>query len=112
MHERDERLKKKVTEAIDSNELVQVFRHLASKKKFNLSMDKLDSLMRKMGHGEFTFDVFKVAYDSDPRLQELVKNFDKDQIDLKSSEVDDLPAQDGGDDNTVANMAKSANDLI
>ena len=76
-------------------------------------MDKLDSLMRKMGHGEFTFDVFKVAYDSDPRLQELVKNFDKDRIDLKSNEVDDLPAQNGGDgDDTVASMAKSANDLI
>lgn len=76
-------------------------------------MDKLDSLMRKMGHGEFTFDVFKAAYDADPKLKELVKNFDKDKIQLKSSEVDDLPAQDdGGDDNTVANMAKSANDLI
>ena len=36
-------------------------------------MDKLDSLMRKMGHGEFTFDVFKAAYDADPKLKELVK---------------------------------------
>lgn len=75
-------------------------------------MDKLDSLMRKMGHGEFTFDVFKAAYDADPKLKELVKNFDKDKIQLKSSEVDDLSPTDGGGDNTVANMAKSANDLI
>lgn len=76
-------------------------------------MDKLDSLMRKMGHGEFTFDVFKSAYDSDSRLKELVKNFDKDKIQLKSSEVDDLSPTDGGDsDDTVASMAKRANDLI
>lgn len=66
--------------------------------------------MQNIGRSQFTFDVFKAAYDSDPRLQELVADFDQDQITLKSSETDDLPQ---GRDNTdsVEKMAKRAVDL-
>ena len=67
--------------------------------------------MQNMGRGQFNYDIFKSAYDSDPKLQQLVKNFDQKKIELKSSEADDLPASNGGDDNTVSNMAKSATDL-
>ena len=68
--------------------------------------------MQNQGRGQFTFDVFKAAYDSDPRLQELVKNFDDTKIDFKQSEMDDLPQGEvgsGGD--KVAAMDKSATDL-
>lgn len=66
--------------------------------------------MQNIGRSQFTFDVFKAAYDSDPRLQELVADFDQDQITLKSSETDDLPQ---GRDSTdsVEKMAKRAVDL-
>lgn len=59
---------------------------------------------------QFSFDTFKAAYDTDPRVQNLVTNFDKDKIDLKNSEVDDLAKPQGGSD-TVGDMAKSAVDL-
>jgi hypothetical protein len=87
-----------------------VLDHLHDRKKFNISFDKLDRLMQNIGRSQFTFDVFKVAYDSDPRLQELVADFDQDQITLKNSETDDLPQ---GRDNTdsVEKMAKRAVDL-
>jgi hypothetical protein len=68
--------------------------------------------MQNMGKGNFTFDSFKAAYDSDPRLKTIVTNFDKDKIELKSSETDDLPAvnpKTGTD--TVNAMAKNAVDL-
>ena len=66
--------------------------------------------MQNIGHGQFTYDVFKVAYDSDPKLQKLVTNFDQDTIELKIKSADELPA---GDDPTssVSDMAKQATDL-
>lgn len=67
--------------------------------------------MQNMGRGQFNYDTFKAAYDSDPKLQQLVTNFDQKKIELKSSEADDVAAPQGGDDNTVSNMAKSATDL-
>jgi len=78
-------------------------------------MDKLDKYMQNTGRGQFTYDVFKAAYDSDPRLQELVKNFDQEKIELKTSEVDDvenIPGKEGrpGADE-VSKMAKNATDL-
>jgi len=70
--------------------------------------------MRKQGRGQFSYDVFKAAYDSDPKLQEIVKNFDQEVINLKGDgSTDDLPATQGGegDSDTVSQMAKSATDL-
>ena len=70
--------------------------------------------MQNMGRGQFTYDVFKAAYDADPKLQELVKNFDKTKIDLKTSEADDvegLPGNPGRPEDTVGKMAKNATDL-
>lgn len=68
--------------------------------------------MQNQGRGQFTYDVFKAAYDSDPRLQTLVSNFDQNTIELKSDEMDDIDASDaetGGD--SVGTMAKRATDL-
>jgi len=69
--------------------------------------------MKKQGRGQFSFDVFKAAYDSEPKLQELVKNFDKEVINLKSDSMDDVPnaKQDSGENDKVSQMAKSATDL-
>ncbi len=70
--------------------------------------------MQNMGKGNFTYDLFKAAYDSDPRLQQLVTNFDKLNIELKTSETDDvekLPGNPGRPGDTVGQMAKNAVDL-
>ena len=77
-------------------------------------MKKLDRFLQNQGRGQFTYEVFKAAYDADPRLQELVTNFDQDKIEFKTSEVDDvkgLPGNPGRPSDTVGKMAKSAVDL-
>jgi uncharacterized protein YdcH (DUF465 family) len=76
-------------------------------------MKKLDKYMQNIGRGQFNYDVFKAAYDADPRLQELVANFDQEKIELKTSETDDIPNDEKqpSSDNTVSSMAKSAVDL-
>ena len=52
---------------------------------------------------QFDYDVFKAAYDSDPGIPKLVKNFDKNQITFSDgSAADDMPTA------QVASMAKSA----
>lgn len=70
--------------------------------------------MQNMGRGQFTYDVFKAAYDADPKLQELVKNFDQDKIEFKTSETDDvekIKGNPGRPSDTVGKMAKNAVDL-
>ena len=70
--------------------------------------------MQNQGRAQFNYDVFKAAYDSDPRLQKLVKNFDQTKIELKTSETDDvegLPGNPGRPEDTVGKMAKNATDL-
>ena len=70
--------------------------------------------MQNTGRNQFSYDVFKAAYDSDPRIQKIVKNFDQEKIELKTSEVadvEDLPGNPGRPSDTVAKMAKNATDL-
>lgn len=79
-----------------------------------LSVAKLDKYLQNQGRGQFTYEVFKAAYDADPRLQQLVTNFDQNKIEFKTSEVDDvakLPGNPGRPSDTVSKMAKSAVDL-
>jgi hypothetical protein len=83
--------------------------------KAALSIEKLAQYMQNTGRGQFNYEVFKAAYDADPKLQALVKNFDQEKIELKQSEVDDvekMPGQPGrpGEDE-VSKMAKNATDL-
>ena len=69
--------------------------------------------MQNTGRNQFNFDVFKAAYDSDPRIQYLVTNFDQEKIELRTSELDDVcgDAKTASDDATVSNMAKRATNL-
>ena len=69
--------------------------------------------MQNTGRNQFSYEVFKQAYDENPRIQNLVKNFDKDKIELKSSETDDIPtdSKKPSSDNIVSSMAKRATDL-
>tara|TARA_X000001036_G_scaffold426167_1_gene453245 strand:+ start:112 stop:330 length:219 start_codon:yes stop_codon:yes gene_type:complete len=65
--------------------------------------------MRNVLQVQFTYDVFKSAYDADKGLADLVKNFDKEKVTFNTGDsADDLPPQAASQDNTVANMAKSA----
>jgi len=73
------------------------------------SFEQLDLYMQNIGEKAFNYDTFKTAYDTDLRIQEIVKNFNKDMIDLKDEEMDDVtvPASNDGEDD-VEKMAKRA----
>lgn len=73
-------------------------------------MEQLNEYMQNMGMTQFTYDTLKAAYDSDPRVNEIIKDFTQGQIVLKTSEVDDLDAK-PRDKDTVSKMAKKAVDL-
>lgn len=69
--------------------------------------------MQNVGKSQFNYDVFLQAYNGDPAVKELIKNFDKEKITFKSSEMDDIPqdAKEPKADQTVSSMAKRATDL-
>ena len=72
------------------------------------SIEQLDRFMQNIGSQQFTYDVFKAAYDSDPRIQELVTNFNKQMISLKDSEMDDIKRNRKKSKDDVSKMAKRA----
>lgn len=76
-----------------------------------VSFSNLNNMLKNVGNSQFNFDVFKAAYDQDPKLKNLVTNFDKEKIEFKTSEVDDLPNGKRKDPNAVNKMAKRAVDL-
>jgi hypothetical protein len=67
--------------------------------------------MQNIGNQQFTYDSFKAAYDSDPKIKDIVKDFDQNQITLKTSELDDINPSKGNSGNKVSQMAKRAVDL-
>lgn len=75
------------------------------------SVDQLDRYMQNIGRGQFDYETFKAAYDSDEKIKNLVKDFDRNNITLKTSEIDDLDPTASKKKDTVAKMAKKATKL-
>ena len=71
--------------------------------------------MQNVGAPQFDFGTFKAAYDTDPRVKAMIKNFDKVGIEPKTKNTLDNPKQ--GDDvgaaggDSVSSMAKRATDV-
>jgi len=67
--------------------------------------------MQNTGNQQFTYDSFKAAYDADPKVKEIVKDFDQEKVTLKTSELDDINPSRGQSKNKISQMAKRAVDL-
>ena len=93
--------------------LKKVLTVLSNKDQKTFTFDQLDKLMQNIGKSQFSYDVFKAAYDGDPQVKAMVKNFDKNKLTFKSDEMDDIPqdAKEPSADQTVSSMAKRATDL-
>ena len=96
--------------------MFNILQYLKSLGKLKISVNSLDQLFKKQGRQQFNYDVFKNAYDSDTRLQNIVKDFDQSKITLNSDESDDLKTSSDSDKkskskDTVSKMAKDAVDL-
>jgi gas vesicle protein len=72
------------------------------------SIEQLDSYMQNIGEKQFSYDTFKAAYDTDPRIQELVTDFNDETISLKDSEMDDIKRKRKKSTDDVSKMAKRA----
>jgi hypothetical protein len=92
------------------------FLHFDKPKTENIKQDSLNidlnKVMENMGGEAFAYETFKNAYDSDPRVKEMVKNFSEAGIELKTKEDADKASAGGeaGADN-VAKMAQAATDV-
>lgn len=64
--------------------------------------------MVNAGQEEFSYDSFKMAYDADPVVQALVKNFSKNGIELATKNTKDAAQPEAKGDKTVSQMAKRA----
>ena len=94
-----------------------VFLHFEKPTKENIKQDTmnidLNKVMQNMGGEAFVYDTFKNAYDSDPRVKEMVKDFSEAGITLKTKEDSDTASATTPDDgaDTVSQMAKRATDV-
>ena len=62
-----------------------------------------------MSSEQFSYESFKLAYDSDPRIKPLVKNFDQEGITLATDvEAEPTTQQGTTSSNSVSQMAKRA----
>lgn len=84
---------------------------LKNKGAKKISIDDVDRYMQNMGDEHFSYEIFKTAFDNDRRLQNLVKDFNKDYIEIKTSELDDLKTNKAKKPDVVSKMAKKAVDI-
>jgi hypothetical protein len=65
--------------------------------------------MKNMGSEQFSYESFKQAYDLDPRIKPLVKNFDQEGVTLATdTEAEEQPQQGSASKSAVSQMAKRA----
>jgi hypothetical protein len=67
--------------------------------------------MRNNKIPEFNYDLLKMAYDTDPRLQQIIKNFDQNSIEFSRGSIDNLTKDVDTSGSKVKQMAMQAVDL-
>ena len=80
-------------------------------KSDSLNLD-LNKLMQNVGGEYFDFGTFKAAYDTDPRVKTMVRNFNNKGLEPETENgSDDTSQADPEDNSEVSQMAKRATDL-
>jgi len=67
--------------------------------------------MQNSGNQQFSYDIFKAAYDADNKIQNIVKDFDQNSITLKTSDDNNIQPSRPQSKNKISQMAKRAVDL-
>jgi hypothetical protein len=73
-----------------------------------ISVERLDKIMYNVGNEHFDYESFKMAYDSDARLKEIITDFNKDTITIKTSEVDDVKTSGVAPEDPAADVNRMA----
>lgn len=86
-----------------------MLKQLQADGKQSIKVDQLNKMLAGMGVEQFSYDVFAAAH-NDPRVKNIIKNFNSDEIYFKQDSVDGIDqAGTGGD--AVGQMAKRATDV-
>lgn len=64
--------------------------------------------MQNIGAESFSYDTFKMAYDSDQVIQALTHRFDQNGVELKTKNTKDNQVTGAGKPSAVSKMAKRA----
>jgi hypothetical protein len=72
-----------------------------------MSWDEFNNIMKNMGGEQFNQESFKLAYDNDPKIAEIVASFDPEGINFKDKE-DATAGQPDAGDQAVDAMASRA----
>lgn len=67
--------------------------------------------MRNNKIPEFNYDMLKMAYDTDPRLQQIIKNFDQNSVEFSRGSIDNLTKDVDSSGSKVKQMAMQAVNL-
>jgi hypothetical protein len=86
-----------------------VLRQLKNSGAASIPFRKLDMILRNAGVQQFSYETFDAQFQSDPRLQNIVTNYDQEEIRFKQSEVPGGASDQAPD--TVGQMAKRATDV-
>jgi len=74
-----------------------------------LSFAALNKILSNVGGVSVNHDAFKSAYDSNPAIKKMVKNFDQSGITLDTdAESPDIPTKKGARSSSLKTMAKRA----
>jgi hypothetical protein len=92
-----------------------VFLHFSTPSKDKLKPDTMNvdfnKIMANIGGEAFTYESFKTAYDSDPRIKQYVKDFSEEGISVKTTQdAGGSPTSPADGGNAVNQMAKRATD--
>jgi hypothetical protein len=85
-----------------ANDLEMVLRNLMGrsnekKASLKLSYPALSNLLKNMGYGGIEYDTFQKVYDANPALQNIVRDFDENEIRVTTDIEDTEDDQEQGD---------------
>ena len=93
------------------------FLHFTKPKKEDIRPDVLNldinKIMQNVESEQFDYGTFVAAFETDPRVKTMVKNFNEKGVEVKTKNQSQPVTGGTGDEgsDTVAQMAKSATDL-
>lgn len=105
----------KLTEVTDTSEnLILVLRNLISQANSKeqpsyLSWAALNKILQNIGEEQIDYEDFKIMHDSNQTIQNLVHQFDKSGIELKTTSIEEKPDREESK-KAINKMAKSAID--
>lgn len=97
---------------MDTDTLFSILAHLNKSGQKQVKFTDIKNFMKGYGDPQFNHEVFKNLYDENPKIQNIVKDFDNQSITFASGSVDKIQKQNKpgrkSKESEVSKMAKRA----